>query len=151
MQPSLKMMNLTDEDSFLSRRIRLFAWILIVCWTLLISVSWYWNYRAERKVFHKVALAEASAVIERDALYRRWSSSHGGVYVTATQQSPPNPYLSHEPERDILTPSGKLLTLINPEYMTRQVNDLAKEGKIFLERAHLTSLKPLRPENAPDP
>jgi PAS domain S-box-containing protein len=145
------MMNLTDKDSFLSRRIRLFAWILIACWTLLIGVSWYWNYRAEREVFHKVALAEASAVIERDALYRRWSSSHGGIYVTATQQSPPNPYLSHEPERDIHTPSGKLLTLINPEYMTRQVNDLAKEGKIFLERAHLTSLKPLRPENAPDP
>lgn len=35
--------------------------------------------------------------------------------------------------------------------MTRQVNELAKEGSDFLGRAHLTSLNPLRPENAPDP
>lgn len=120
-------------------------------WTLLIAVSWLWNFRAEQKVFHKVALAEASAVIERDALYRRWGSSHGGVYAPVTPKTPPNPYLSHVAERDIRTPSGKELTLINPAYMTRQVNELAKEGNIFLGRAHLTSLKPLRPENAPDP
>ncbi len=102
-------------------------------------------------MLHKVALAEAQAVIERDALYRRWGSAHGGVYVPATPQSPPNPYLSHIPERDIVTPSGKQLTLINPAYMTRQVNELSKEGSVFLGRAHITSLKPLRPENAPDP
>ncbi|HEY5523600.1 MAG TPA: DUF3365 domain-containing protein, partial [Desulfuromonadaceae bacterium] len=38
----------------------------------------------------------------------------------------------------------------NPAFMTRQVNELSKEGSIFLGRAHITSLKPLRPENAPD-
>ena len=143
-------MNFTDKDSFLSRRIRLFAWILIVCWTLLIGVSTFWNFRADRKMLHKVALAEARAVIDRDALYRRWGSSHGGVYVPATPQTPPSPYLSHVPERDIRTPSGKHLTLINPAYITRQVNEFAKEGSTFLGRAHITSLKPLRPENAPD-
>ncbi len=151
MQPSRLPTGFTDKESSLSRKVRLFAWILMACWTLLIAVSWFWNYRAEQKVFHKVALAEARAVIERDALYRRWGSSHGGVYVPTTQKTPPNPYLSHIPERDIRTPSGKKLTLINPAYMTRQVNDLAREGNYFLGRAHLTSLKPLRPENAPDP
>jgi PAS domain S-box-containing protein len=143
-------LGLTDKDSFLTRRIRLFAWILAACWTLLIGVSWYWNVQAERKVFHKVALAEAHAVIKRDELYRRWASSHGGVYAPVTPQSPPNSYLSHVPERDIITPSGKQLTLINPAYMTRQVNELSAEGTVFLGRAHITSLKPLRPENYPD-
>jgi PAS domain S-box-containing protein len=128
----------------------LFASILAVCWTLLVGVSWFWNFQAEREVLHKVALAEARAVIERDALYRRWGSSHGGVYVPATTKTPLNPYLSQVPERDIRTPSGKQLTLINPAYMTRQVNELSKEANIFLGRAHITSLKPLRPENAPD-
>ena len=142
--------NLMDEDTLLARKNRLFAWTLAVFWTLLICVSWLWNLHAEQKVFHKVALAEARAVIERDALYRRWGSSHGGVYVPVTQQSPPNPYLSHIAERDIRTPSGKQLTLINPAYMTRQVNELSKEGSPFLGRAHITSLKPLRPENAAD-
>ena len=151
MHPQRERMNSAEEDNFLFRRIRLFAWILITCWTLFICASWYWNYQAERKVFQKVALAEAHAVIERDALYRRWASSHGGVYVPATSVSPPNPYLSHVPEREISSPSGKQFTLINPAYMTRQVNDLAKEGSVLLGQAHLTSLKPLRPENAPDP
>ncbi len=151
MQPLQMIIDREDGNGLLSRRIKLFAWVLITCWTLLIFISWYWNYRAEQKVFHKVAMAEARAVIERDALYRRWASSRGGVYVQATAQTPPNPYLTHAPERDISTPSGKQLTLINPAYMTRQVNELSKEGSIFLGRAHITSLNPLRPENAPDP
>ena len=143
--------DLIGDDSTLYKRIRLFAAALMVSWTLLIGISWFWNFQAEQKVFRRVALAEARAVIERDALYRRWGSSHGGVYVPATPQSPPNPYLSHVPERDILSPSGKHLTLVNPAYMTRQVNEMSKEGSIFLGRAHITSLRPLRPENAPDP
>jgi PAS domain S-box-containing protein len=150
MQVSHNSINTTDKESTLAQRIRHFSWILISCWTVLITLSWYWNFQAERKVFHKVALAEANAVIERDALYRRWGAAHGGVYVPATRKTPPTPYLSHIPERDIQTPSGKQLTLINPAYMTRQVNELAGESSAFLGRAHLTSLKPIRPENAPD-
>lgn len=139
-----------DATGVLTRRIRLFNRIVIVSWTLLICSSWYWNYSAERKVLHKVALAEANAVIERDAQYRRWGASHGGVYAPATRQTPPNPFLSHIPERDITAPSGRQLTLINPAYMTRQVNELSTDNNIFLGRAHITSLKPIRPENAPD-
>ncbi len=151
MHPPQNILNNTGEDSALFRRIRLFAMTLMACWTLLIGVSWFWNLHAEQQVFRKVALAEARAVIERDALYRRWGSSHGGVYVPVTPHSPPNPYLSHIPERDIHTPSGKQLTLVNPAYMTRQVNELSKEGGIVFGWAHITSLKPLRPENTPDP
>ncbi|MDD2581252.1 MAG: DUF3365 domain-containing protein [Desulfuromonadaceae bacterium] len=101
-------------------------------------------------MLRKVALAEADALIERDAMYRRWNAYHGGVYVTVTPECPPNPYLSHIPERDILTPSGKQLTLVNPAYMTRQVNELAKEEGAFTGRTRISSLKPIRPENSPD-
>lgn len=107
MHSSNRKINLADDDSLLSRRIRLFAWALAACWTLFIGVSWFWTLQSEQKVLHKIALAEARAVIERDALYRSWGSSHGGVYVPVTPQTPPNPYLSHVPERDIRTPSGK--------------------------------------------
>ncbi len=140
-----------EEESFLTRRIKLFSWIIFACWTVLITASWCWNYYAEQQVFHKVAQAEARAVIERDALYRRWAAARGGVYVPATPESPPNNYLSHIPERDISTPSGRHLTLVNPAYMTRQVNELSKIINPFLGQAHITSLNPLRPENAPDP
>ena len=150
MQPLRDMTNLSDEARFLSSKIRLYTRILMLCWTILICCSLLWNFYAERKVLHKVALADAVALIERDALYRSWSASNGGVYVPATEQSPPNPYLSHLPDRDVRTTSGKLLTLINPAYMSRQVNELAKNSSAFVGLAHITSLNPLRPENAPD-
>lgn len=151
MQPAHDLVDSAAKGSGLSHKIRMYAWLLMACWTLLIGASWYWNYQAEHKVFRKVAQAEARAVIERDELYRRWSSSHGGVYIPITPQTPPNPYLSHLPDRIISSSLGKQLTLINPAYMTRQVNELAQESGVFLGRAHLTSLKPLRPENRPDP
>jgi diguanylate cyclase (GGDEF)-like protein/PAS domain S-box-containing protein len=80
-------------------------------------------------------------------LYRRWVAEQGGVYVPVTEHTPPNPHLS-VPNRDVTTTSGVSLTLINPAYMTRQVNEIGKglpSGK-----GHLTSLKPIRPENLPD-
>ena len=121
------------------------------CWTLMMGASWSWNYHAEQMVIHKIALAEADALLERDAMYHHWSAYHGGVYATVTPESPPNPHLSQIQERDIITPSGKQLTLINPTYMTRQVNEIAKEENAFIEKIRITSLKPIRPENSPDP
>jgi len=52
-------------------------------------------------------------------------------------------------ERDIETPSGRKLTLINPAYMTRQVHELGKETEGV--RGHITSLDRIHPANAPDP
>jgi hypothetical protein len=85
---------------------------------------------------------------EKDVLYRLWNASAGGVYLPVSDKTPPNPYLSHLPERDLTTPSGRVLTLINPAYMTRQVHELAREK--FQVRGHITSLNPIRPENFPD-
>ncbi len=95
-----------------------------------------------------LAAAEARSHLEQDHLYRRWVASHGGVYVPPTEASPPNPYLDHVPNRDVVTRDGQALTLINPAYMTRQVYAMG----VGLDglHSHLTSLRPLRPENAAD-
>jgi PAS domain S-box-containing protein len=65
-----------------------------------------------------------------------------------TSRTAPNPYLK-VPERDITTSSGRKLTLMNPAFMTRQAHELA--AKAYGVRGHITSLKPIRPENTPDP
>lgn len=132
-------------------RIINYAWYVTAAWTLLLSASAVFTIREHKNTLAKLALTEARAAIGRDILYRRWGSSHGGVYAPITEKSAPNPYLSHIPERDITTPSGRKLTLINPAYMTRQVYEIAKESEAYLGSGHLTSLKPIRPENAPDP
>jgi hypothetical protein len=84
----------------------------------------------------------------KDILYRQWATGHGGVYVPVTPDTPPNPYLEGIVERDIITPSGRKLTLLNPAYMSRQVYELdaAKSGLI----GKLTSLNPINPKNKPD-
>jgi signal transduction histidine kinase len=80
-------------------------------------------------------------------LTRAWNAGHGGVYVPVSEQVQPNPYLKH-PRRDLTTDDGRRLTMINPAFMTRQISELAqkKGGTVF----HITSLKPIRPANAPD-
>ncbi|WP_224962294.1 ATP-binding protein [Geomonas subterranea] len=131
-------------------KIRRFALVLVLFWSAGIAFSFYWFYRGEQQTVLAIARAEARATFEKDTLYRRWATLHGGVYVPASDLSPPNPYLNHIPERDVTTPSGKELTLVNPAYMTRQVFELADSQK-NLVRGHITSLKPIRPENRPDP
>jgi PAS domain S-box-containing protein len=123
--------------------------ILIIGWTLVVVASLGWNLLQGRQEDLRIAHHVARTIYDRDILYRRWAAFHGGVYVPVTPQTPPTPYLSQIPERDLKTPSGRSLTLLNPAYMTRQVYSLASESEQV--PGHITSLKPLRPENAPDP
>jgi len=151
MQLSVSSLYKSGVNDRQQKKIAQYALCLAVFWTLFIAASCYWNIVAEDKVLQKIALAEATAAIGRDLLFRHWGSSHGGVYVPADERTIPNQYLSHIPERDISTPSGRQLTLINPAFMLRQVYELAEKNESSFGRGHLTSLKPLRPENIPDP
>jgi signal transduction histidine kinase/ActR/RegA family two-component response regulator len=121
---------------------------LAILWTAALLAFGGWNYWQAHTEAVNVAASAARQNINKDVIYRSWASKHGGVYVPVTAETPPNPYLAHIPERDISTPSGRKLTLINPAYMTRQVHELGNAGSGA--KGHITSLKPLRPENAPD-
>ena len=68
--------------------------------------------------------------------------------MPVTKKTPPSPYLSNIKERDIITPLGRKLTLVNPAYMTRQVHELGEN--LYAGKGHITSLNPIRPENAAD-
>jgi hypothetical protein len=101
------------------------VWVLVVIWTVLSAASLLWNWHQIRQTALELASTEAILSYNKDLVYRLWAADHGGIYVPVTPQTPPNPYLAHIPERDILTPSGRALTLMNPAYMTRQVHELA--------------------------
>jgi len=126
-----------------------YIWVLAVIWTVLVIASLGWNVIQMKQNTLEMARIQAQVSYERDAIYRKWNAMHGGVYVPVTEKTQSNPYLSSILERDITTPSGKLLTLMNPAYMTRQAHELTKE--VYGTSGHLTSLNPLRPQNAPDP
>ena len=121
--------------------------VIAIGWTLFVAISIFWNLSLKRSEIERSAIIQAEAAWQKDIVYRRWNASHGGVYVPVTEETPANPYLE-VPNRDIQFPDGRLLTLINPAYMIRQVNELGIEAFDIWE--HITSLKPIRPENRPD-
>jgi PAS domain S-box-containing protein len=130
------------------RQLRNFFLVLQLCWLLVLASAAWINDRNSRREIIAIAAAEARMLFSRDLSFRHWAAEHGGVYVPATEETPPNPYLSNIPERDLTTPSGRALTLMNPAYMVRQINE--SFWRTGIASSHLTSLKPLRPENAPD-
>lgn len=121
---------------------------LAVAWTLLVAAIFGAGFFYVRHRVVELALREAKTHHDKDIVYRQWAASHGGVYVPVTEKTPPNPYLVNVVERDLVTPSGRRLTLMNPSYMTRQAQELGAE--LYGVRGHITSLKPIRPENAAD-
>jgi chemotaxis family two-component system sensor kinase Cph1 len=135
------------KASILSARQRRYFWLLIGAWTLAAAGSLSWNLVSHAKGVQALALQTARALFEKDLLYREWGTKHGGVYVPVSATTQPNPHLKVA-ERDITTPLGKALTLMNPAYMTRQVFELQNQ-KMGIA-GHITSLKPIRPENQPD-
>jgi signal transduction histidine kinase len=132
----------------LFREVKYFSWFLVFLWTGCIAASLLWNIHGQKEKILDIAFNSAHLTYKRDVLYRKWATKQGGVYVPISMHTPPNPYLQVL-NRDIRTPSGLALTLVNPAYMARQVNQIAAD--IQADQTHLTSLKPIRPDNRPDP
>ncbi|MDD5033333.1 MAG: DUF3365 domain-containing protein, partial [Methylococcaceae bacterium] len=144
-------MNRNPKTSPLPRYVvetRRIAWAALSFWSLTIAGFLAWNIHSERRIGMEMAENEAVANINKDNAIRRWATAHGGVYVPPDENTPPNPYLSHVPDRDITAQSGKFLTLMNPAYMLRQVQE--RYAQLYGIKGRIVSLKPLNPVNAPD-
>ena len=76
---------------------------------------------------------------------RKWNALHGGVFVEKTPGMESNPYLQNP---DITASNGKTYTKKNPALMTREISEIADREGAF--QFHITSLKPLNPNNTPD-
>ena len=122
--------------------------VAVLIWTAVIGGSLIWNFHLQDKQFAELVHKEAIANFNKDQGFRLWGTRHGGVYVPTTEKTPPSPYLAHIPERDIKTPSGRQLTLLNPAYMVRQL--MEDHTELYGVRGKITGLVVLRPGNAPD-
>lgn len=125
------------------------AWLFAGFWTIIIVLSLSWNIVRQKNEIIEVATNEANTIFEKDLVYYRWATSHNGVYVPISTTTEPNSYLDDLPESSGVTATGIPLTLVNPEYMIRQVYEMSTGGGS--PRGHITSLDPIREENAADP
>ena len=125
---------------------RRYFWLLACAWTAAVAGSLAWNLVQEADEVRSLTVQAARALLEKDLLYREWSILHGGVYVPETTPAESEASARDE-EREIVTPSGQTLTLLNPAIVSRQVFALQEQQTGI--RGHITSLKPLRAANRP--
>jgi hypothetical protein len=126
---------------------RRYFWLLVCAWTAAVAGSLAWNLAQQAKEVRSLTAQAARALLEKDLLYREWSILHGGVYVPKLGPSGANA-ATREEGREVLTPWGETLTLLNPALVSRQVFELQEQQTGI--RGHLTSLKPLHAANSPD-
>jgi len=116
--------------------------------SLLILLSGIWGIVALSQQTIKLATQEARDNWEKDQSFRGWATRHGGVYVKPDARTPPNPYLSQLPNRDVVTTDGMKLTLMSPADMMSQ---LTREFEaMYGIKGSLTGQILTNPENAPD-
>lgn len=136
------------NSPFAKRNVR-FGVALVYVLTALLALSLVSaQLRSIDRHTDELALQRGEGLFRLIELTRLWNARHGGVYVPEGPNAQANPHLEH-PKRDIRSDDGLALTMINPAYMTRQIAELAEQA--LGERLHITSLKPLRPANAPIP
>lgn len=135
--------NHNDERSLIK-----FTVLAVVGWTFLCSLSGYFYVSLEKDRTLELAQKEAITIFNKDKAFRYWAARHGGVYVPVTEDTQPNPSLSHILERDIVTAQGTRLTLLSPANMMRQI--MTQYEELYDVKGHITSLKLLNEHNAPD-
>ena len=122
--------------------------VLIFIWSGLLGWALEWNLATASKHIMEQANAEARASFTKDYAFRRWASSHGGVYVPVTETQKPLPLLSYIPDQNVTTTEGLQLTLLNPGAMFHQmINNYTDDYGI---RGRITGLKYINPLNKPD-
>ena len=107
-----------------------------------------WNATQSKQTTKEIAASQARAYFKKDVALRLWATRHGRIYVPTGDNYQPEPLLAHIPERDITTPSGLNLSLINPARIIRQLDD--EFSNLYGVSGRITSEHPLRKENLPD-
>ncbi len=125
------------------------TWVAVLFWTLLIVAFAFRSIETLRKSTYRLAGKEAETHFNMNESFRKWTASHGGFYVPVDSLTKPSLFPKHIDNREVITLSGDTLVLINPARALRLMNEFnAHEYGLV---GHITSLKLLRTENAPDP
>lgn len=121
---------------------------LLLFWTAAVAVSLYWDRQRMEEAVLEQARRQAEAALDTQAAVRHFVTRVGGIYVDAARGVAPNPHLAHLPERDVRTPTGRHLTLVNSSYLIRLIDEIGTSGPAIHVRT--TALHPLSPLNRPD-
>ncbi len=115
--------------------------------TIALGVSFYIIAKQQERLIMEQIEFEARALFKHIVITRKWVSDHQGVFVEKLPWVKENPYLK-DIESEIVDIKGRKYVRKNPAMVTRELSEYAGEKGLFW--FHITSLKLLNPENAPD-
>lgn len=121
--------------------------LLQLFWALAVAGSLAFNINSAYQETLVNASVAAQATVNRDISFRSWAAKKGGVYIFPSEETPSNPYLVH-PLKDITTKQNLPLTLLNPAYFIRDIQEHAST-ELGIE-THLVSNNPINPKNQAD-
>lgn len=125
-------------------RAKLLLTCAVVCIATLSCVFFYLDQR-QQSLYLVSMKNQSRALFKQIVITRKWIADHGGVFVEKLPWVNPNPYMEN---KSITGLSGTEYIRKNPAMVTRELSEYArKQGAYWF---HLTSLKPVNPNNAPD-
>jgi signal transduction histidine kinase len=135
-------------EQFRALRISLSSKFVIgvaVVLTIAMGVTLYFIDRNHKNLVIEQVGHEARALFRQIVLTRRWIADHGGIFIEKVPWKEPSPYLD-EPE--IIDAQGRRYMKQSPAMVTKELSKYASEKGLYW--FHITSLKLINPENAPD-
>lgn len=122
-----------------------YAFFITVVLVVVLGSTFRVIYKKHEQLVMAQINMQAKALFKQVVITRRWVAEHGGVYVEKLPWVEPNPYLRNAAMTDV---TGKHYVKENPAMVTKQLSQYAEREKLYV--FHITSLKLLNPENAPD-
>jgi len=113
------------------------------------GVSFYFISKKHETLIMQQLDMQAKTLFTQIVLTRKWVADHEGVFVEKLPWVKPNPYLiAIGKEAEIVDTKGRRFVRKNPAMVTKEISEYAhKEGLFWF---HITSLRLVNPENAPD-
>lgn len=122
--------------------------ISFVSWTGILTALYFWFIDAELEHHDKLIALKAEALGQQTQILGRWIGGHGGEYDEITDDLQPQNQLAHIEERDIITSSGRKLTLLNSPTVLRKI--LKEFGTTSNDQIRLIAYNPINPSGKPD-
>lgn len=112
---------------------------------LALGISFYFIAQRQERLIMGQVENEARAIFKQIVITRKWIADHGGIFVEKLPWTRPTPYIRDSEISDI---RGKRYVRQTPAMVTKELSRYAKDRGIYW--FHITSLKLVNPENAPD-
>ena len=118
--------------------------ITLVLFVVIGLTFWSILKKYEQMVTTQIEM-QAKVLFKQVVITRRWVAEHGGVFIEKLPWVEPNPYLRNPAIVDV---QGRHYVKENPAMVTKQLSRYAEREQLYV--FHITSLKVVNPENAPD-